>query len=57
MERIETRFGIVEYDPDNTLIFPEGLPGFEELRRFLVMPNPSGGPFSGSSPLRTGALP
>lgn len=45
MERIETRFGIVEYDPDNTLIFPEGLPGFEELRRFLVMPNPSGGPF------------
>ena len=45
MERIETRFGLVEYDPENTLHFPDGLPGFEGLRRFMVMPNPTGGPF------------
>jgi flagellar assembly factor FliW len=45
MESITTRFGIVEYDPAQVLLFPEGLPGFEVLRRFLVMPNPTDGPF------------
>ncbi|HKK32689.1 MAG TPA: flagellar assembly protein FliW [Desulfomicrobiaceae bacterium] len=45
MESITTRFGIVEYDPAQVLLFPDGLPGFEVLRRFLVMPNPTGGPF------------
>ncbi len=44
MEKIKTRFGEIEYDPDNTLQFPEGLIGFEDLRNFVVMPNEKEGP-------------
>ncbi len=41
---IQSRFGEIEYDPDNTLLFPEGMVGFEELRHFVVMPNEKDGP-------------
>ena len=44
MEKIQSRFGEIEYDPDNTLLFPEGLVGFETLRNFVVMPNEKEGP-------------
>jgi len=44
METIQSRFGEIEYDPDNTLLFPEGLVGFENLREFVVMPNEKEGP-------------
>jgi len=44
MEKIQSRFGEIEYDPNNTLLFPEGLVGFEELRKFVVMPNEKDGP-------------
>ena len=44
MKKIQSRFGEIEYDPDNTLLFPEGLIGFEELRKFVVMPNEKEGP-------------
>ena len=44
MEKIQSRFGEIEYDPDNTLLFPDGLVGFEELRKFVVMPNEKEGP-------------
>jgi len=39
-----TRFGEVEYDPENLLHFPEGMIGFEDLRDFIVMPNAKEGP-------------
>ena len=39
-----TRFGEVEYDPDNLLVFPAGLIGFPNLRSFIVMPNRKQGP-------------
>jgi flagellar assembly factor FliW len=42
--KITTRFGEVEYDPENLLRFPEGLIGFEDLRDFIVMPNAKEGP-------------
>jgi flagellar assembly factor FliW len=42
--KIMTRFGEVEYDPENLLRFPEGLIGFEDLRDFIVMPNAKEGP-------------
>ncbi len=44
MKTIQSRFGEIEYDPDNTLLFPEGLVGFEDLREFIVMPNEKEGP-------------
>lgn len=44
MKKIQSRFGEIEYDPDNTLEFPEGLVGFENLRHFVVMPNEKEGP-------------
>ncbi len=44
MEKIQSRFGEIEYDPDNTLQFSEGLIGFEDLRNFIVMPNEKEGP-------------
>lgn len=44
LKKIHTRFGEIEYSPEQTLLFPEGLIGFEQLRRFVVMPNRKEGP-------------
>ena len=44
MNKIQSRFGEVEYDPASTLLFPAGLIGFEALRHFIVMPNEKEGP-------------
>lgn len=44
MKKIITRFGEVEYDPSKTVTFPNGLLGFEALRKFIVMPNLKDGP-------------
>ncbi len=44
MEKIVTRFGEVEYDPENLLYFPAGMIGFPNLRHFIVMPNKKEGP-------------
>jgi flagellar assembly factor FliW len=44
MKKIMTRFGEVEYDPDNLLVFPAGLIGFPTLHSFIVMPNRKQGP-------------
>ncbi len=44
MEKIVTRFGEVEYDPENMLYFPAGLIGFPNLKKFIVMPNKKEGP-------------
>jgi flagellar assembly factor FliW len=42
--KINSRFGEIEYDPEQTILFAEGLIGFEELRRFVVIPNQKEGP-------------
>lgn len=39
-----TRFGEIEYDPNNILLFPAGLIGLPNLHRFVVMPNKKPGP-------------
>jgi len=44
MNKINSRFGEIEYDPASVLTFPEGLIGFESLRDFVVMPNEKEGP-------------
>lgn len=33
---IDTRFGSLEVDPADILTFPQGLPGFESLKRFKL---------------------
>lgn len=44
MKTVNSRFGEVEYDPTNTISFPEGLIGFEGLRNFVVIPGKKEGP-------------
>ncbi|HID69798.1 MAG TPA: flagellar assembly protein FliW [Desulfobacterales bacterium] len=44
MKTIKTRFGQVEYNPDNLLHFPAGMIGFPNLHNFIVMPNKKEGP-------------
>lgn len=44
MNKIVTRFGEIEYDPNNLLHFPAGLIGLPNLRQFIVMPNKKEGP-------------
>jgi flagellar assembly factor FliW len=44
LRKIVTRFGEVEYDPEQTVYFPEGLIGLEGLHNFIVMPNKKDGP-------------
>lgn len=44
MKTINTRFGQVEYDPNNLLHFPSGMIGFPRLHNFIVMPNKKEGP-------------
>ncbi len=44
MKKINTRFGEVEYDPENLLHFPIGLIGLPNLHDFIVMPNKKQGP-------------
>jgi flagellar assembly factor FliW len=35
--RLHTRFGDFDADPHDVLLFPDGLPGFEQCRRFVVL--------------------
>jgi flagellar assembly factor FliW len=35
--RVNTRFGEFEADPRSVLSFPDGLPGFEQCHRFVVL--------------------
>jgi len=44
MKKISTRFGDIEYNPENLLHFPAGLIGLPNLRKFIVMPNKKKGP-------------
>lgn len=44
MRKIQTRFGEIEYDPENLLHFPAGMIGFPTLHHFIVMPNKKEGP-------------
>ena len=45
MQFRSSRFGLVEAEEDKVLSFPLGLPGFEHLRRFVLLPGPEGSVF------------
>lgn len=40
-----TRFGELEIREEDIYTFPEGLLGFSHVKKFVVVENPSGGPF------------
>ena len=44
MKKLKTRFGEIEYDPENLLHFPAGMIGLPTLNDFIVMPNKKNGP-------------
>ncbi len=45
VQRCQTRyFGPVEYDEESVLVFPDGIPAFEQERRFLAMRQPLNDP-------------
>ncbi|NOQ46695.1 MAG: flagellar assembly protein FliW [Desulfobulbaceae bacterium] len=44
MKKITTRFGEIKYNPQDAVLFPKGIIGFENLRHFIVMPNKKEGP-------------
>jgi flagellar assembly factor FliW len=38
MVKFETKhFGEINYDPDRIIVFPEGIPGFPDSKRYLLM--------------------
>lgn len=45
-DTVHTRlFGTLTVTPDEIVVFPRGLPGFEEMRRFVLLPASAGGLF------------
>ena len=38
------RFGLLEYDPNEVLDFPAGLPGYENQNRFILVEKPAHAP-------------
>ncbi len=42
--RVHTRFGEFDADPRDVLSFPDGLPGFEQCHRFVVLSSPAMAP-------------
>ena len=44
MRNLKTRFGTIEYDPEQVLHFPAGLIGLPTLHDFIVIPNKKDGP-------------
>jgi flagellar assembly factor FliW len=45
MPQAQTKhFGAIQYDEEAVLTFPEGLPAFEQLTRFLLIDHPSATP-------------
>ena len=43
--RVETAFGTFDVSTDEIVVFPAGLPGFEECRRFVVLSSRELDPF------------
>lgn len=39
--RLDTRFGAFDLDPSSIVEFPDGLPGYENCRQFVLVTSPS----------------
>lgn len=42
MQLRTSRFGVIDYDPDAVITFTQPILGFQEFRRFLLLPGPEG---------------
>ncbi|GMV89047.1 MAG: hypothetical protein AMXMBFR81_19780 [Chthonomonas sp.] len=42
---LSTRFGLVEYNEEDILTFPQGLMGLPAMKRFLILEHKPGSPF------------
>jgi flagellar assembly factor FliW len=57
MPRVDTeQFGALEYAEESTLLFPRGLPGFEECSRFVLLDDPGLAPLVHLQSLETPGL-
>ncbi len=45
-EALTRHFGLISYVDDATLLFPEGLPAFEEAKRFILIDQPAISPIA-----------
>jgi flagellar assembly factor FliW len=50
------QFGELHYEEDAALLFPRGLPGFEQRRRFVLLDDPNLAPLVHLQSLETGNL-
>ena len=44
MERYSSRFGEFQVDKENIIVFSQGIPGFSELHRFVILPHAEDSP-------------
>ena len=44
-QELTTRIGVIEFEADDVLSFPDGLFGFPEQRRFVLVQHKEGSPF------------
>ena len=51
-----TRFGKIELDDKDAIVFPDGIPGFPEARRFVLLQHSPQSPFHWLQNLEDGAL-
>jgi flagellar assembly factor FliW len=57
MPRVDTeQFGALDYAEESTLLFPRGLPGFENCRRFVLLDDPALTPLVHLQSLETAGL-
>ncbi|MGM0539891.1 MAG: flagellar assembly protein FliW [Thermodesulfobacteriota bacterium] len=38
MKTVDTRFGLIQFDPSRTIVFTQGMLGFEHLKHFVFVP-------------------
>lgn len=51
-----TRFGELEVKEEDVVVFPEGILGFAGFTRYLLFPNPTGGPLLWLQSVEDGSL-
>lgn len=57
MPRVQTeQFGELDYEEEAVIVFPRGLPGFEQARRFVLLDNVEFAPLAHLQSLETGDL-